>query len=113
MNRGSRSMLLLAALTLATSALAADPGERAERRLDRRGDRIEYRLDILGDRIRQRAGWRSDRLDAHGHPFAAEAVWWRGARIDARLDRRGERIDARLDRRGDWIDRRYDRRYGG
>ena len=49
-----RDILVSAGLVSAISicgTLAADTGDRVERRLDNKGDRIENRLDIRGDRI--------------------------------------------------------------
>lgn len=81
--------LLLAGLAGTGNALAADRGDRVERRLDRRGDRIEARYDH-----------RAAVAAAHGHPARA-----------AHLERKGDRIDRRLDRAGNRFDRRWDRRH--
>ena len=81
--------LLLAGLAGAGSALAADHGDRVERRLDRRGDAIEARYDH-----------RASIAAAHGHYAQA-----------AQLARKGDRVDRRLDRAGNRYDRRWDRRH--
>ena len=81
--------LLLAGLAGAGNALAADHGDRVERRLDHRGNVIEARYDR-----------RAAVAAAHGNVARA-----------AQLTRKGDRIDRRLDRAGDRYDRRWDRRH--
>ena len=81
--------LMLAGLAGTGTALAADHGDRVERRLDHRGDVIETRYD-------QRA------ILAAMHGHYARAV---------QLDRKGDRIDRRLDRAGERYDHRWDRRH--
>lgn len=82
--------LLLAGLACTGNVLAADHGDRIERRLDHRGDRIEARYDR-----------RAIVVAAHGRYARA-----------AYLERKGERIDKRLDRKGKRYDRRWDRHHG-
>lgn len=80
--------LLLAGLAGAGNAVAADHGDRVERRLDHRGDVIEARYDH-----------RASVATAYGRYALAARLYRKGDRIDHRLDRAGERYDRRWDRR--------------
>ncbi len=104
------SVLLLAAALTAGTAMAADRGDRVERRFDQRGDRIDTRLDRKGDRIDERLDHRADRAEDRGHERHAAHFDQRGDRIENRLDRKGDHADNRLDRHGKRFDRRWDRR---
>lgn len=98
------------AMVITASAALADPGDRIERRYDRRGDAIAEYYDQKGDRINAHyeelalaAALRGD----FGTALRLDAI---GDRINAKMDAKGERLNRELDREGRKIDRAMDHR---
>ncbi len=102
-----RTLILAMAMasTLLTPAIAsaADrPGNRAERRADRR-------TDVAHARVERRSDVRRDRAKARGNHRRVARINRQERRADRRIDRREDRAERRIDRRV--AERRWNRQW--